>query len=49
MVVVVGGGGGNLPIVSVYNFARLLLSALYSHGYSKFGSGGGGGGGGGGD
>ena len=39
----------NLPFVSVYitlTFARLLLSALYCHGYSKFGSGPGGGGGG---
>ena len=52
-----GGGGGNLPIVSacVYchfllfcKVTRLLLSALYRHGYSKFGSGPGKGGGGGG-
>ena len=50
-----GGGGGNLPIVSVYittfySFARSLLSAVsqLSHGHSKFGSGPGGGGGGGG-
>ena len=40
--------GGDLPIVSVYiatfySFARLLLSALYCHGYSKFLGGGGGG------
>ena len=43
------GGGGDLPIVSVYiNFhlslARSLISALYCHGYSKFGLGLGGGG-----
>ena len=48
-----GGGGGRAYIVSVYNttfyfIAKSLLSALYCHGYGKFGSGSGGGGGGGG-
>ena len=47
-----GLGGLNLHIVSVYistfySFARSLLSALYCHGNSKFGSGPVGGGGGG--
>ena len=32
-----GGGGGGLAYCVPVSFARSLLSALYCHGYSKFG------------